>query len=249
MKRLKNHKIVVQYIGTNYCGWQRQKKDKTIQGILEEVLSSIYKIKINVKGAGRTDAGVHATGQVANFFAPNFIPPEKLFIVLNNNLPKDIRIKSVKHVLENFDAQKNALSKIYRYQIYNRPYASPFLEPFCYCVRKKLDYNLMLEAIPYFKGKKDFSSFCVKKSLKENNIRDVKMVSLKKRGNLITFKIEANGFLHKMVRNIVGTLVEVGKGRLKPEEIEEIFKKKKREEAGPTSPPKGLILEKVKYNV
>ena len=249
MAKIKNHKIVVQYIGTNYCGWQRQKEDPTIQGILEDILTTLFKKKINIKGAGRTDAGVHAIGQVANFFAPDFIPTEKLFIILNNNLPKDIRIKSIRYVNKSFDSQKSALSKIYRYQIYNKPYASPFLEPFCYCVRQKLNFEKMLKSIDFFVGEKDFTSFCVKKSLKNNNVRNVKMVSLKKRGNLIIFKIEANGFLHKMVRNIVGTIIEVGKGKLELAEIEKIFNKKNRGNAGPTSPAKGLFLERVKYNV
>ncbi len=249
MAKLRNHKILVEYIGTRYCGWQKQKNDPTIQGTIEEVLLNLYKEKIKVKGAGRTDAGVHATGQVANFFAPDFIPPEKLFIILNNNLPKDIRIKNIKYVDPQFDAQKNASSKIYRYQIYNRPYASPFMEPFCYCVKQKLNFKLMEESLKYFIGKKDFTSFCVKRSQKENNVRVVKMATLKKRGNLLIFKIEANGFLHKMVRNIVGTLIEIGKGKLMPEDVNKIFNKRKREEAGPTSPAKGLFLEKVKYDV
>lgn len=241
----KIYKLILSYDGTDYHGWQRQPNKKTIQGVVEDSLAKIIQKNIDVIGAGRTDAGVHAQGQVAHFAASIFMKEEELFRALNSILPNDIRVISLQKVKKNFHARKMAKSKIYQYRIINSPYTSPFLIRYAYYWSSPLDSPSMEKAALLLVREADFSGFSSNRLLQP--VRKVIASEIKKNGTEIIYSIEANGFLRYMVRTIVGTLLEIGKGKMPPERIEEIFKKKSRPLAGPTAPAKGLCLIKVNY--
>lgn len=240
-----NYKIIVSYDGTDYCGWQRQPGKKTIQGLLEAALSRLTQKNTPVIGAGRTDAGVHASGQTAHFRAELRLENEELFRALNALLPNDIRIISCQKVPQDFHARKSARSKIYQYRIFNAPQISPFLIRYVLHWTLPLDVEKMEQAAALFVREADFSAFSSNRLLKP--VRSVKRSEIQKKGDEIFYTIEANGFLRYMVRTIVGTLLETGKGKIMAEEIESIFKGKKRTLASPTAPPQGLSLLKVNY--
>lgn len=242
---VQNHKLLLSYDGTDFHGWQRQPKKRTVQGILEEALARIAQKKINVIGAGRTDAGVHAQGQVAHFKADIKIKEEELLRALNSILSSDVRVISVQKVKADFHARKMAQSKIYRYRIFNSPSVSPFLFRYVHHWSSPLQFALMEKASPLLVREADFSGFSSNRFL--HPVRRVISSDIKKRGPEIIYAIEANGFLRYMVRTIVGTLLEIGKGKFPPERIEVIFEKKDRSMAGPTAPAKGLCLVKVNY--
>ena len=186
-------------------------------------------------------------GQVANFKLPKMIPISKLKSSLNGILPWDIRIQRVKHVHANFHAQKDALKKRYEYRIYNGRILSPFLNGYVHHARVRLDLEAIEESMQYIKGSHDFSSFAATATQVKNRTRTIFLSQIINRGNHIRYQVEANGFLHHMVRNIVGTLLEIGLNRLKPSDISEIMKAKDRKKAGPTAPPHGLHLMRVFY--
>jgi len=240
-----NYKLVVSYDGTDFHGWQRQPDKRTIQGVLEESLAKIAQKKINVIGAGRTDAGVHAQGQVAHFKASLNIKVDELHRALNSLIPNEARIISLKKIDLNFHARKMAKSKIYQYRIFNSPKISPFICRYVLQWSSPLRINMMKEAAPYFIREADFTAFSSNRLLEP--VRKIFRSEIKKRGQEIIYTIEANGFLRYMVRTIVGTILEIGKGKMKPEQIEEIFREKKRSLASPTAPAKGLCLIKVNY--
>ena len=242
-----NYQIRLQYIGTRYSGWQTQKNRQTIQGCIVKTIHQITGKTVSIIGAGRTDSGVHAMGQVANFKLPKMIPISKLKSSLNGILPWDIRIQRVKHVHANFHAQKDALKKRYEYRIYNGRILSPFLNGYVHHARVRLDLEAIEESMQYIKGSHDFSSFAATATQVKNRTRTIFLSQIINRGNHIRYQVEANGFLHHMVRNIVGTLLEIGLNRLKPSDISEIMKAKDRKKAGPTAPPHGLHLMRVFY--
>jgi len=246
-----NIKLTIEYEGTKYYGWQRQKSLLSIQGILEEKISQITQEKIILYGSGRTDSGVHALGQVANFNTNSSIPLVELPLILNRLLPLDIRIKKAEGVDANFHARYSAVSKIYHYYVLNsnlnNNYLSIFLRNYVYCVYKKINLEEMKKAIKFLQGKHDFASFTCSGSRIRNWERTIKGINITRKGNIFCFRIEADAFLYKMVRTIVGTLLEVGRGNINYLEIKKILEAKNRKMAGKTVPAKGLFLMKVKY--
>ena len=246
-----NIKLTIEYEGTKYYGWQRQKSLLSIQGILEEKISQITQEKIILNGSGRTDAGVHALGQVANFKTNSSIPWVELPLILNRLLPLDIRIKKAEGVDDNFHARYSAVSKIYHYYVLNsnlnNNYLSIFLRNYVYCVYKKINLEEMKKASIFLQGKHDFASFACSGSRIRNWKRTIKDINIIRKGNIFCFHIEADAFLYKMVRTIVGTLLEVGMGNINYLEIKKILEAKNRKMAGKTVPAKGLFLMKVKY--
>jgi tRNA pseudouridine38-40 synthase len=241
-------KLTIEYDGTEYLGWQSQPDGKTIQGVLEETLKQITGERVHVIGSGRTDAGVHALAQVAHFKTESPIDLNSLQRALNSLLPKDILIKRVEEVDRDFHAQKKARSKVYEYRILNQPLRSVFHRQYSWHLPQKLDEEAMSKAALFLIGEHDFSSFRSSGTPTKTPVRKVFRAEWKKdRGGILRFEIEANGFLKQMVRTIVGTLVEVGKGKISPEEFKEILRCKDRKRAGPTAPPHGLFLKEVKY--
>ncbi|MEA2021353.1 MAG: tRNA pseudouridine(38-40) synthase TruA, partial [Candidatus Caldatribacteriota bacterium] len=207
--------------------------------------------EIKIKGSGRTDAGVHALGQVANFKTNSNIPIQKIPFTLNNLLPDDIRIKRAEEVDNDFHARYSATSKIYHYYIFNSDgdhfYPSFFLNKYVYYIRKNIDIFKMKKAGKLLLGENDFSSFSCSGSGIKNPIRNLIKINIKKNRKIICLQIEANAFLYKMVRGIVGTLLEVGQGKIDYSEIKRILEAKNRRESGKTVPAKGLFLMQVKY--
>lgn len=251
---MRNIRLKIEYDGTNYKGWQIQNKSKapaktpnTIQQAIQTVLSRILQENIKLIGSGRTDAGVHALGQVANFKTKSKMPASQIRRALNGLLPKDIVAAAAKEASLKFHSRFDAISKTYRYQILNREYPMVFKRLYQWYISYKLDPKPMQTAAKLLTGKKDFRSFQASDKKKRSSIRKIKKISIKKQGDIINIDIEADGFLYNMVRNIVGTLVEIGRGKIKPEDIRAIMDAKDRKAAGPTAPAKGLCLVKVRY--
>jgi len=246
-----NIKLTIEYEGTRYYGWQKQKNLLSVQGILEEKISQITQEKITLNGSGRTDAGVHALGQVANFKTNSSIPWMELPLILNRMLPLDIRIKKAEMVDVNFHARHSAISKIYHYYVLNsnlnNNYLSIFLRNYVYCVYKKINLEEMKKASKFLHGKHNFTSFVCSGSRIRNCERTIKDINITREGNLFCFHLEADAFLYKMVRTIVGTLLEVGKKKINYSGVKKILEAKNRKIAGKTVPAKGLFLMKVNY--
>ncbi len=242
---LENIKLTISYDGTDYHGWQRQSGRRTIQETIEKALMRILGEKINLQAAGRTDAGVHALGQVANFRANCRLSEAELLRALNAILPHDIRILNVERVPFSFHARKSALSKVYRYRISTAPIISPFDYRYVMHFPYPLDIQAMKEAAARFEREADFSAFS--SGHYPNPVRKVILSRLEKDGHELIYTIEANGFLRYMVRTIAGTLIMVGRGRLKPEDLENLFQQKKRTLLSPTAPARGLFLVQVNY--
>ena len=238
-------RLTVGYDGTDFCGWQRQPGDRTVQGELEKALAKLAGKRIPVVGAGRTDAGVHAQGQVASFRSELRLEDGELLRALNALLPGDVRVSSVRTAPASFDARKSARSKIYRYRIVNAPQVSPFLFRYVLHWPGPLDIKRMTETARLFKRRADFTAFSSNRLLRP--VRRVMRSEFKKNGREIIYTIEADGFLRYMVRTIVGTLLEVGRGKIEPRTVEDLFSGKKRSLASPTAPAKGLCLVKVVY--
>jgi tRNA pseudouridine38-40 synthase len=245
---MRNLKIIIEYDGTGYHGWQRQRGDITIQQIIEEKIGLVTQEKIKLIGSGRTDAGVHAIGQVANFKTGSKIGETNLLRGMNSLLPGDIVIKSLIEVDERFHSRYDAKSKVYLYQIFNSPVPSALYRNYSWFVHFPLDIDNMKTAASPLIGSHDFSSFCAANNDTSDYIRKVINVSINQgKDGIIKFFIEANGFLRYMVRNIVGTLVDVGRGKFLPSEFLDIMKARDRNRAGITAPPQGLFLKEVKY--
>jgi tRNA pseudouridine38-40 synthase len=242
-----NIKLVIEYDGTGYGGWQKQKNAVTVQETLEDALQRITGEKNTVIGAGRTDSGVHALGQVANFHTQSSIPPERFAYALNAVLPPDIRIKASEQVPEDFHARYSATGKKYRYSIHNHVHGTAIDRNTSYHVREKLSVKEMEEAASFLIGTHDFKSFCAAGSSVKTTVRTVQQAFFQQEGSRIDFYIEGNGFLYNMVRIIAGTLIEVGKGKRKPGEMSGIIEARDRRMAGPTAPAKALCLLEVMY--
>lgn len=258
---MKNIKLTLEYDGTNYSGWQIQKKsERSIQKILKDCIEMISKEKVKLLSSGRTDSGVHTLGQVANFKTESRIEGSIWKKALNACLPQNIRILKSEEVELKFHSRYDAKSRVYSYIILNQESPSVFLRNYAYHIPVPLDLEKMKRASTALLGEHDLSSFrasscCAKKAVRR--IIDIRVdhaeralipwIPFSPEGTLITITIEANAFLHHMVRNIVGTLIEIGRGRFKPERMEEILKAKDRTQAGPTAPPQGLFLVMVKY--
>ncbi|NQT90102.1 MAG: tRNA pseudouridine(38-40) synthase TruA [Candidatus Omnitrophica bacterium] len=251
---MRNIKLTIEYDGTSYKGWQIQQKrpeeigtEKTIQGVIERVISGILQEEIRLIGAGRTDAGVHALGQVGNFKTKSKMPMAVMQRALNALLPKDIIIVDIEEAKPDFNSRFNARLKTYRYQILNRDYSTAFDRLYQNHVPYKLDAKLMAREARVLVGRRDFKSFQAADKKVRNSIRNIRRISVRKDGPIINIDLEANGFLYNMVRNIVGTLIEIGRGKLPPGSMKKILRVKDRTEAGPTAPAKGLCLLRVRY--
>jgi tRNA pseudouridine38-40 synthase len=242
-----NIKLTIEYDGTNYYGWQVQAKGETVQAVLERALSTFFGKPIRLTGSGRTDAGVHALGQVANFFCDQEPDPHRLQRGLNALTPDDITIKAVQIVPDSFDARRDGRSRVYEYRILNRPSPSPFYLKYAWHVHDALAVKAMQEAIRCLEGEHDFSSYRAAGCDAAHAVRTVYRVSLDERDELLVFTIEATAFLRHMVRNIVGTLVEVGRGVRIPQSFSELLESRDRTKAGPTAPAHGLFLIEVNY--
>ncbi|MFQ3548435.1 MAG: tRNA pseudouridine(38-40) synthase TruA [Armatimonadota bacterium] len=240
-------KAVVEYDGTEYYGFQIQKNVPTIQGELERVISQIMGHSVEVVGSGRTDAGVHASGQVISFKANGTIPVENLCCAANALLPSSIVLLSACEADENFHARYSAKSRIYRYTILNRQMPSALLSRYTWHIKKHLDENAMNRATKYLIGKHDFKCFATKPEKDTSTEREVFESSVSRKEEFVIFEIKANAFLRAMVRSIVGTLVEVGLGEREEDDIVQIMESSDRSRAGKTAPPQGLNLLRVEY--
>ena len=244
MKRIK---LVTAYDGTNYHGSQIQNNGETIEGVLKKELSSLLNEEIYLIGASRTDAGVHARGNVYVFDTNSRIPPEKFTYALNARLPEDIRIQDSCEVPDAFHPRHQDTIKTYEYRVLNRKLPLPEYRLYTHFTYEELDLEKMNEACKYFLGEHDFASFCAAGSQVESTVREIYDLHVKKDGDLLTISVTGNGFLYNMVRIIAGTLLKVGGGHISPEEIEKIIEGKNRSLAGPTAPAKGLTLVEIRY--
>ena len=244
---MRNVRIVCEYDGTSYHGWQIQPNGISIQEVLEKKIEIITQEKIKLTASSSTDAGVHALNQVANFRTGSTIECESLLKGINSLLPGDIVIKDLQDTDEVFHARYSAKSKIYLYRIFNNPVRTPLYRNYSWHVRASLDVGAMRETVTLLKGKRDFSSFCASGCDSENHVRTVIDTSVGVKGGMILFTIEADGFLRYMVRNIIGLLVDVGRGIVAPARFGEIIDARDRTEAGITAPPQGLFLKEVRY--
>jgi len=243
-----NFKITIEYDGSAYHGWQRQAADRTIQGEIENALMTMTGNSITVTGSGRTDAGVHALNQAANFRCATSLTPENFLKGLNSLLPEDIVITSCKVVPEEFHAQYDVKSKVYDYRILNRLLPAAISRQYAWHIRKKLDLSAMQEALCCILGSHDFKAFEGSGSPRVSTVRCILNADLVKTDNdYLVLKIEGDGFLKFMVRNIVGTLVDVGLGKITPDDFKQILISKDRNLAGITAPAHGLFLIEVKY--
>ncbi|WP_062049429.1 tRNA pseudouridine(38-40) synthase TruA [Bacillus sp. JCM 19034] len=244
---MKNFKLVIQYDGARYKGWQRLgNQSNTIQGKIEQVLTKLEGHDSEIIGSSRTDAGVHAYGQVANVKLRNAISAEELQSYLNTYLPQDISVVEVEEVNDRFHARYNANDKTYLYQIWNKSYHNPFIRKFSMHVTEPLNVAKMKEASKYFIGKHDFTAFSNAKSKKKSAERTIRTIEMKEVDGFITIRVVGDGFLYHMVRKMVGTLIEVGLGEKKPADIADILRSKDRSRAG-FAEAQGLHLEKIDF--
>jgi len=241
----RNIKLEIEYDGTDFYGWQIQPELRTVQGKIQEKLETILGHKVNLIGAGRTDVGVHALGQVANFKTANELDQNSIINGLNGLLPDDIVVKKTEEVDLNFNSRYNAKSRLYNYRIHLGKTA--IFRNYVWEVLYSLSRENIFEATKRIEGKHDFSSFCVAESYKDNNACQVFCATWEKSGDELIFKIEADRFLHTMVRSLVGTLVEVGRGYFSVSDFVRIMEAKDRKKAGLTAPACGLYLVEVKY--
>lgn len=244
---MKNICLVVEYVGTNYCGFQRQKNGLSIQEMLEDAILKTTQEKSKTYPSGRTDAGVHALGQVVNFFTSSTIPAQKFKVVLNLVLPHDIRVTDSFEVEKTFNSRKSAKSKTYKYKIFCGEELSAFDYGRCLLVKNKLDIKKMNMAAMKFVGTHDFASFQASRASTKTTIRTIYESYFEQKGDYLNFVISGNGFLYNMVRIIVGTLLEVGRGKMGVEKIDYLLSGNHRTQAGKTVKPDGLYLMKVRY--
>lgn len=244
MKRIK---LVVAYDGTGYCGWQLQKNGVTIEEVLNRELTALLKEPIAVIGASRTDAGVHALGNVAVFDTENRMAPDKICLAVNQSLPEDIRVQSSMEVPADWHPRKANCTKTYEYRIWNRRIALPTKRLYSYFCYYPLNVEKMRQAAAFLVGEHDFKSFCTAKSHVEDTVRTIYSLDVKKDGDCIVIRISGSGFLYNMVRIIAGTLIRVGTGAYQPEDVREILRARDRRRAGETAPARGLTLIGMEY--
>lgn len=244
---IKNIKLTIEYDGTDYAGWQKQREGGTLQQEIETALSSLTKEDIKVTGSSRTDSGVHAKGYVCNFKTSSTIPSEKFARALNSKLPDDIIIIKSEEVDLEFHSRYDSKGKTYSYTVLNRLQAGAMYRNYMYHVSKKINIELMREAGKYLIGTHDFAAFKNSGSNVSSTVRTIMNIEIIRRKHTIKFFITGDGFLYNMVRIIVGTLIEVGIGKIEPTYIKDILVSKDRHLAGKTAPARGLCLEKVYY--
>ena len=244
---MRNIKIIIEYDGKDWSGWQKQPNKLNIQGEIERAIEEITGEKVQLIASGRTDAGVHALAQVANFKIEKDIPVEKIPYALNSKLKKSIRIKSAEEVDEKFHSRYTCKRKTYKYIINNSLQGTAIYRNLQYHFPEKLDEEKMNEGIKYLIGEHDFKSFKASGTSSKSSVRIIYDANVKREGEIVTIELTGNGFLYNMVRIIAGTLVDVGIGKIKPEDVKTILEAKDRLKAGKTLPPTGLYLVDVKY--
>lgn len=244
---MSNIMLVVAYDGTKYCGWQIQKNALTIEEKIIDACRNLFSQEIKLIGASRTDTGVHALGQVVLLKVDTSIPIHRIPYAINAYLPDDIVIRNAKIVTNKFHPRYNAKNKTYEYKIYNSKFPLPQHNRYAYYYHKTLDISRMKEASKYFIGRHDFKAFCSTGSSVKTTSREIYKCDVDKKDEMITITINGDGFLYNMVRIIAGTLIEVGRGKLDPEDILMIIESLDRSKAGVTAPAKGLTLVKINY--
>lgn len=244
---MRNIKLTIEYDGRKFGGWQKQPTKLNIQGEIEQAIKEITGEEIELTASGRTDAGVHSLGQVANFKTNSQIEIEKFAMAINSKLKKSIVVKKAEEVDIDFHARYKCKGKKYRYIINNSREGTAIYREFEYHIPKKLDINKMKQAIKYFEGEHDFKGFRASGTSSKNSIRTIYKAEIKENGERIITELTGNGFMYNMVRIIVGTLVDVGLGKINPEEINDIINSKDRKRAGKTLPAHGLYLVEVYY--
>ncbi len=245
---MKNYKLLIEYDGTRYYGWQRQPDQNTVQGKLEAVLAIMCGREVEVIGAGRTDAGVHALGMTASVCLETDLSPEEIRDYMNRYLPEDISVLEVKEASPRFHARYNAIGKTYRYTCFDGPVKPVFDRKYYLRLDESPDLELMREAAEILKGEHDFRNFCVNPRMKKSTVRKVDKIEIVRRGGYIIFTFHGTGFLQNMVRIMVGTLLEAGYGRIGASEIREALVSTERRKAGPTAAAQGLCLVSVDYD-
>lgn len=244
---IRNIKLIIQYDGTRYSGWQIQRQKKTVQGELVKAIKKITGEKVIVYGASRTDAGVHALGQTANFRTHSRISIERFPHAINAQLNDDISVINASEVPFDFHSQFHAKGKKYRYILVNAYAPLPLMRFYSYYIRGKLDVGKMEKAASYFVGTMDFRAYGTEVARKKTTVRTIKSLEISENDEIITIEVDGNGFLYNMVRCMVGTLVQVGKGKFEPEHVKTIIKEGRRKETGPVVPANGLTLVQVYY--
>jgi tRNA pseudouridine38-40 synthase len=250
---MRNLKLIVSYDGTDFAGWQVQPETTTIQGALASAIGRITGEKVLPQGSGRTDAGVHALAQVATFATQSSVPTGNFVKALNDILPASIRVLEVIEAAEDFHARKSALSKTYRYRIYRAPICPPFLARYVWHYPYPLDESAMAQAAPLVEGEQDFTSFAAvdpergRGDEPVSNLRRIFFSQWMRENNELVYTVKGSGFLHHMVRNLVGTFILVGKGTLRPDDVTRILEARSRSAAGATAPASGLYLVNVEY--
>lgn len=243
-------KLTLSYDGTDFAGWQVQPGRSTVQGSLERALARLEGRPVKAVGSGRTDAGVHALGQVASCSLRNPIPAHALLKALNRLLPPAIRILAVDDAPEGFHARHAAVAKTYEYRIHRGAICPPFEARYTYWHPYPLDEESMFRATGRFEGEKDFCSFAsVSRGTPKSTVRAVWSSEMQRDGDHLVFRVRGSGFLYRMVRNLVGTLLDIGRGNLRPEDIDRILAARDRRAAGPTAPARGLFLAEVEYPI
>lgn len=244
---MRNIQLIIEYDGSNYCGWQRQNNGVSVQQKIEEALEIISGEKLSIIGAGRTDAGVHAYAQSANFYTDSKIPIEKFPFAVNSALPEDISVIRAYERHESFNSRYSAIEKTYIYKIYNRRIPSPFYAKYAYHCPVDIDLEKMIQASRQIIGKHNFTSFMASGGQVKSTVRDIYDIYINKEDDIITISVRGNGFLYNMVRIISGTLLYAGIGKIDPADIEKIIKSKDRTQAGITLPAYGLYLKEIVY--
>lgn len=248
MKKTRNIRIDISYDGTDFQGWQIQNKGRTVQGEIEKALKSLHKTAVPLIGSGRTDAGVHATGQVANFHSENLsIPPERYREAINSHLPRDIRIMKSSVVPDEFHSRYNARIRVYKYYLLHSDAGHAHLRNYCFLTRGKFDMVQLNRLAAPIVGTHDFTTFAAVRDENESKIRDIFSASFYPEGNFLVFKIAGNAFLWKMVRSLTGTIVHLAEAGEGAETMRQILESKDRSAAGPTAPARGLFLHRVLY--
>jgi tRNA pseudouridine38-40 synthase len=245
---MRNLVLLIGYDGTDFQGWQTQLGYRTVQEVVEKAIAELTgESRIHLNASGRTDAGVHAVGQVANFYTTTIYSCDVVLRAINARLPSDVVIHRVTEEGLAFDANKSAKRKLYRYVIHDGVTPDPFLRRFCYYHRHKLDAAAMHEACQCLKGRHDFHSFETDWPNRLSSVRTISHIAINRVGDYLWLDVEADGFLYNMVRAIAGTLIDVGRGKLPAEQVAEILKAEDRRLAGATAPPQGLFLMRVAY--
>ena len=245
----RNIKLLIAYDGTDFHGWQRQPGLRTVQSEIEDAARRIVRHPVTIRGSGRTDAGVHARGQVANFVTTCNIPVHNLYLALGSRLPAEISLREASEAHPGFVASSSALSKLYRYSLYNskkRP-VDRLRQRYCYHCWHELDVERMRAAASHFLGEMDFSAMASAGCLRQSMVRTVLRCDVHRHLSELRVEVEGTGFLYKQVRNMVGTLIEIGRGHWPVEKVPEILASRQRRQAGPTAPAQGLCLEWVRY--